>query len=543
MSRSISVLSALCASLLGAVVALGDPLPAAPMPKPVPDALIDKDITADVRDWNSGKFADPPSKFRPGHVKPRKFDEKAHKKLADGFSVQLPSGAPVPTPTVHRGKVYVSGGFHSKEFYCFDATTGAPVWAVDLDDDGPTSAVCDGSVCVFNTESCTLFAVDADTGKHLWSHWLGDPLTSTPTIANGVVFTSYPANGGGGAGGVQQNINPGPNANPAPNIKPDVKEQPKPIENKPAKPADTKKAPPCSHVLIALDLRTGKILWQKWIESDVMSAPVATDKDLFFTTFGGVVYKLAQKDGEIISAVRTRATSAPVVVGDDVFFSRRTDKNGAACPTEGNVAWSQAGGGQRVTGRTREAVYLDEKVQAVAEQGKMAQKLDAANGFAGGAPVQANPGAAKGNIGQSNVSSMQAFQGSRVLHMAGMNFSCMGDAVVCNDPKTGKELWSYKLEGDLKKQGGFLGAPPASAGGDLIMTTLKGDVIRMSAAGKVVKTWETKSPTRFQPAVEGGRIYVGTQDGKLICIDTGDKALTGWTCWGGNPQHTGVGKK
>jgi outer membrane protein assembly factor BamB len=138
---------------------------------------------------------------------------------------------------------------------------------------------------------------------------------------------------------------------------------------------------------------------------------------------------------------------------------------------------------------------------------------------------------------------MQAFQGSRVLHMGGMNYSCMGDQVICNDPKTGKDMWTYKLDGDLKKQGGFLGAPPAAAGGFLIMTTLKGDVLKMDSTGKVVKVWETKSPTRFQAAVEGGRIYVGTQDGKLICIETGDKTLTGWSCWGGNAAHTGVGEK
>jgi outer membrane protein assembly factor BamB len=216
-------------------------------------------------------------------------------------------------------------------------------------------------------------------------------------------------------------------------------------------------------VLVALDLKTGKILWQRWIESDVMSAPVATDKELFFTTFGGVVYKLNQKDGEILSAVRTRATSAPVVVGDDVFFSRRSDRGGAACPEESNVAWDPKSGEQRASGGSRSAVYLDAKVQRGAEQGKEAQKLDASNGFAAGAPMQANPIAAWGNIGQGNVSSMQAFQGSRVLHMGGKNYSCMGDAIVCNDPKTGKELWSYKLEGDLKKQGGFLGAPPAAS--------------------------------------------------------------------------------
>lgn len=523
MSRSMRALAAVCGTLLAAVAALGEGVPTAPMPKVVPEAVQDKDITADAKDWNSAKFAEPPSRFRPGHVTPRKFDEKAVKKLAEGFSVQLPSKAPIPTPTVYRGKVYVSGGFHSKEFYCFDATTGALVWAVDLDDDGPTAAVCDGDVAVFNTESCTLFAVDAATGKHLWSHFLGDPLTSTPTIANGVVFTSYPANGGGQIAEPNQNVAP--------------------MKDKAPPAGGAKKAPPCSHVLIALELKTGKILWQKWIESDVMSAPVATDKELFFSTFGGVVYKLSQKDGEILSAVRTRATSAPVVVGDDVYFSRRTDKGGAPCPVEANVAWSQASGGQRASGGTREAVYLDAKVQRGSAQQMANSALDAGNGFGGGAPMQANPGAALENVGYGNVCSMQAFQGSRVLHMGGRNYSCMGDAVVCSDPKTGKELWSHKLEGDLKKQGGFLGAPPAAAGGHLVMTTLKGDVLRLDAAGKVVKTWETKSPCRFQPAVEGGRIYVGTEDGKLICIDTGDKSLTGWSCWGGNPQHTGIGQK
>src|SRR5207249_6931834 len=134
------------------------------------------------------------------------------------------------------------------EFYCFDATTGALKWAINLDDDGPTAAVCDNSVCVFNTESCTLFAVDADTGKHLWSHWLGDPLTSTPTIANGVVFTSYPAAGGGGVGQVPAN----PAAN---NAAPQAGAQQAANAAPPA--AAAKGGPPCSHVLLALELKTG----------------------------------------------------------------------------------------------------------------------------------------------------------------------------------------------------------------------------------------------------------------------------------------------
>src|SRR5262249_8589369 len=217
-------------ALVVGLVASGQSPPVAPMPKAVPEVPPDKDITAEVKDWNSAKFASPPTKFREGHVTGRKLDAKALTNTDGGVTSHQPSGAPVRTATVYRGKVYVSGGFHSKEFYCFDAATGGLVWAIDIDDDGPSAAVGDDGVMVFNTESCTIFAVDADTGKHLWSHWLGDPLTSTPTIANGVVFTSYPANGGGG-----QNARGGAN-----------------------------KRPPCAHGLIALELPNGEIRWQGW---------------------------------------------------------------------------------------------------------------------------------------------------------------------------------------------------------------------------------------------------------------------------------------
>lgn len=38
----------------------------------------------------------------------------------------------------------------------------------------------------------------------------------------------------------------------------------------------------------------------------------------------------------------------------------------------------------------------------------------------------------------------------------------------------------------------------------------------------------------------GGRIFVGTLDGWLISIDTKDRALDGWSMWGGGPAHNGT---
>jgi Ca-activated chloride channel family protein len=487
--------------LAGCCYALAQaPSPAAKSDKAKEPAKID--ITAQVKELNSSKYASAPTSFRSGHVTPRKLDDKAIHLQEKGFTITLPSGAPIPTPTVYKGKLYLSGGFHSKEYYCCDAKTGQLIWGVNLDDDGPTSAVCADDVVIFNTESCTIFALDAGTGMHLWSYFLGDPLTSTPTICNGKVFTSYPAVGRGSA---------------------------------------AKQAPPATHVLACFDLKTGKILWQRWIDSDVMSAPVAVDDELYATSFAGTVYKFRQSDGDILSAQRSNATSAPVIVGRQVYLTQRADGEAGGKVAERVAGLSRESNQANFAGAAKEAKYLDARVQGKTALKLQSKALDAGNGFAGGAPAAANAPAAAANIGQGNVSSMQAFQGSRLLHYGDANFNCMGDELVCTDPKDGKTRWSVKLKGDLEKQGGHLAAPPAAAGGSIFLSTLEGTVVQMEPdKGKIQNNWKVGAPIRSQPAIDGGRIYVGTQNGKVICIDTGDARLTGWSTWGANAAHTNV---
>jgi outer membrane protein assembly factor BamB len=487
------------------------------------------DITSEVRELNSAKYASPPVEFLKGKTTPRAFDPKAVEKTGSGFTISLPSQAPVPTPTIYRNRLYVGGGFHSKTFFCFDAATGQPVWGIDLDDDGPTSAVCEDGVTVFNTESCTIFAVDAQTGKMLWSYWLGDPLTSTPTIAKGRVFSSYPIAGRGGA--------PMP-ANQAASSKKQSKKNN--ASGGTDKEAGTKQNPPnCSHVLACFDLKTGKIIWQRWLDSDVMTAPIAVDDDLYATSFSGVVYRFKQSDGSLVSASRSRATSAPTVIGGNVYLTKRADTDGKA--VEEIAGQNRATAEQTFAANRKEAKYLDANVQARSSLKAQSGKLDAGNGFAGGAPGAANAMAGFANVGQNNVCSLQAFQGSRILHCPSGNVACMGDELVCSDPTNGNKRWSIKLQGDLEKEGGFLASPPAAAGGDIFLATLKGEVLQVDPSnGKLKKTHAVGSPIRFQPVIEGGRIYVGTQDGKVVCIDTGDAKFTGWSMWGGNATHSGV---
>lgn len=475
-------------------------------------------VTAHVVELNSDKYARPPTTFRAGSVS-TVAPPKATK-TATGFQVQFASHASIVTPTVYDRRVIVSGGFQSTLLYAYDASTGAPVWGLDLHDDGPSSPACDRGTCVVSTESCTIFAVDAKTGKHLWSYWLGDPLTSAPTIAGDRVFASYPASSADGG-------------------------KPRP--------------PGVTHALAAFDLRTGKILWQMWLEGDVMSAPVAVGEFVYLTTFSGTVIKAEQATGKIRYAMKARATSAPVVQFangvEQMYYTRRGDSDPAVSPSDPDAPAQPAAKPKAsemiiradhnepktvYEANRKEADYVDDEAQAESDHAKKSKAQDAHNGFSS-APAAAATYYAKATIGVGSVSSMQGFQGSRIVNIGDRNVNTMGDEVLATDVNTGKTLWSYKLAGNTKSQGGFLGTAPLSAGKSVFFGTLGGEVVRLeTATGKKTQTFAIGGPVRSQPVVDGGWIYVGTEDGKLVAIDTKDPTVTGWPTWGGNAQRTGI---
>ena len=467
-------------------------------------------VTEEMRTLNSDDYADPPNQFRTGHTTPRALPKEALSTTKGGFSIQLPSKAPIVTPAVYDGMVITSGGFHSKEIYAFDAKSGALEWGLNLDDDGPSAPACEDDVCVFNTESCTVFAVEAKSGELLWSWWLGDPLMSAPTIANGMVYTAFPAQGNTNGVRAQQQ-----HATSAP------------------------RPPGMSHALGAFDLQTGEMKWSLWIDADVMSAPVATRDALFVTTFAGTVMKLDPTDGSILQARRDRATSAPVIADGSLYYSRRDDGDDGVNEA---LVRSSATKGSYVTAR-KKADYLDEKVQSKSKMAERGRSLDASNGFSGGAPASANAQTANALVGQASVSTLQAFQGSRALNFRGLNVNSMGDEVVCTRADSGEELWRLQLDGDLANSGGFLAAPPVAAGGQLFVATLQGEVLQLDPdSGKVAKRHRVGRAVRSQPVVENGWLYVGTDDGQLVALRLGDDRFTGWSHWGGNAARTGVAR-
>ncbi len=99
--------------------------------------------------------------------------------------------------SVSGGLVYVGGtdGY----LYAYDASTGVPVWRADGSPAG-TTALIKSTPAVFGdtvfvstggltpTMDSWMFAFDASTGALVWSHPLADYSTSSPAVANGVVY-------------------------------------------------------------------------------------------------------------------------------------------------------------------------------------------------------------------------------------------------------------------------------------------------------------------------------------------------------------------
>jgi len=464
-----------------------------------------EDILDIVLAVNGKDMPQPPVKFNKGHVTPTSKNATLTSN-ADGFVVNLPSANGVPTPTIKNGKLFVSGGFGSKQYFCFDAKNGNQIWGMDLDDDGPSSGVVEDGIVVFNTESCTIFACDEKTGEQLWSHFLGDPLMSTPTISNGMVYTAFPAHG---AWNSVQNFG-----------------------------EITKGKFNPSHVLIALNLKTGAIKWEKWIDGDIIMAPVAKDDKLHVVSFPGTYFVVDQHTGEFEKAERIRGTSAPVFSDKGMIMSRRSDERDGMEVNESIMTYNTNRGWRQEYER-KDADYLDSKVQDLSILKTLSDGDDAGNGFGAGAPASSGAQYAADNIGQSNVSSLQAFIGSRALNFKGKNYNTMGDTLICTDEENGDVVWKKSILGDLKKTGGFLGTPPILVGKNILIATYAGDILLIdSKTGHQKRKFSTGENIRTQPIAMDGWIYVGTTNGKIIGIKTGDNSITGWPMLGKNAAHT-----
>ncbi|MCK4594215.1 PQQ-binding-like beta-propeller repeat protein [bacterium] len=297
------------------------------------------------------------------------------------------------------------------------------------------------------------------------------------------------------------------------------------------------------HHLTCRKLETGETIWDQPIIGEVITAPIIADGSVYAACLEGTVYRFDAKDGDIVWKEQMNATCAPFVYSGEVYVSQRqegdeTDEYGQV-QYEGLARLDSESGSREndALWQMRKADYLRHSVNARSAYASEQMAADSSVGFS------TAPGAAKleqgqMNVGWGTVSGIWAYQGSRPVVVEGLSYSTAHDALVCTDIETGEVIYeiTYQPEGEVL--GGRMLTPPSWAGGKLYVGTEDGFIVCFRASdGTELWRVEIGEPIRFQPAVEGGWVYVGTDRGTLIAFNTDDYRATGWAMWGGDSTH------
>jgi len=258
--------------------------------------------------------------------------------------------------------------------------------------------------------------------------------------------------------------------------------------------------------VVALDGQTGKKLWEKNLKSPMRSSPTAADGRVFVVSADGVARALSASDGTelwthqgLIEKASLLTNASPAVAGGVVIMPYPSGEVVALRIADGQPAWTES------LARTRVASSL----------GSM---TDAAR------PVVDNGAVfAVGHSGRMVATTLSDGQRLWSLSIPGIQAPAVaGDSIFVVDTGgqlmaisrvDGKVAWTTRLPGATTWSG------PVLAGGRLWLSSNKGQLVGAEAStGKVDVQLKLSAPSYIAPIVADGRLYVLTDDARLIAF-------------------------
>ena len=259
--------------------------------------------------------------------------------------------------------------------------------------------------------------------------------------------------------------------------------------------------------LSALDPKTGKLLWTKTLGAPIRSSPTATADRVFVNTTEGRIFALAGTDGSELwssrglpEAASLIASPSPAVDGDVVVTPFSTGEVMALRIATGQTVWSESL--TRTRGSSAMA-SLSDAARPVIDNGTV---------FAvghGGRMIAATARTGE-RIWSINLTSTQppwvAGELVFVVDSAGQ--------LQALNRRDGQTVWTIKLPDSNVWSG------PTLAGGTLWLVSSKGTLAGIDAAtGRVTSQQSLGSPSFIAPVVAGGRLYVLTDNARLIAYN------------------------
>ena len=362
------------------------------------------------------------------------FSSNAGPALA-GLKWKFDAHGPVRgSPIVVSGAVLFGGG--DGNLYCLDAATGRERWRAGLGGAVvSTPAVFDGLI-VATARERTVAAVDLATGKIRWRfetgkdlpfEWGWDYWLSSPTIS--------------GAGDVYVGSGDGK--------------------------------------IYALELRTGRKLWEFATGGRVRSSPAVSDGVVYCGSMDGRVYAIDAASGQLRWTLDTEGVSFDLKAAG---FDRRSIVSSPALTDE------------RLFVGSRDAHLYAVDRRTGRQEWRFGHKVESMEGAPEVSWVLSSPAVADGLV----------FTGSSDGHFF--------DAVAA---KTGEELWRFRTPSNVLSSG-------ALAGGAVYFGCEDGHLLALDARSGVERwRFRTGGAVTSSPVVDAGTIYVGSDDGFLYALSTG----------------------
>ncbi len=197
------------------------------------------------------------------------------------------------TPLLLDNKLYF--GTTAGAFFCVERFQGEREWSFRLPDNRKrkgirSSAVAFENVIIFGAEDGNVYALDAKTGRELWSYDTGSPIFASPAICNGVVFVGNMAGR-----------------------------------------------------FFALDAKTGTELWHTFTGAAIYAAASIAEDVVLIGTTGGRFLALAANDGDMRWSVAFNSVinSSAVVSGNIVYIGTLKKGLYALKLQDGSIVWKE----------------------------------------------------------------------------------------------------------------------------------------------------------------------------------------------------------
>jgi len=287
--------------------------------------------------------------------------------------------------------------------------------------------------------------------------------------------------------------------------------------------------------LVALNLENGAVYWKYGTGSPIgESSPAYANGIVYIGDLGGVFHAINAPDGKKLWTFKTggEIKSSPVVVGDRVLIGSYDQHLYCLSARNGSVLWKFKTGGPvhctpGIAGGMAFIAGCDEVFRALRiSDGK--EMFNVASGSYTGASPALRSGSAYYGTFANEVLSVSLrdrrivwrYEHPRLKFPYYSSAAVLGDRVVVGGrdkmvhglTASGRAAWTFATRARVESS-------PAIAGGRVFVGSNDGRFYVLSLANGA-KLWEFNAgaPLSASPAIANGRIVIGSQDGRLYCF-------------------------